>query len=173
MKKTLFTISIAALVFSISAWDFILGDFGRFFFASGSEVGLNLIVSSLFLRIFLAMFLVVSLLLYNRLTRFKYCTLVILFLLAWIMSLFSVGIFPDGRVISGWSFWQFKTFNICHLSIDCEKTIYCQTKVVSHSIWSIDVINERVNERIITGPVIHEKAFEILVEAFPFRDDCD
>jgi hypothetical protein len=169
MKNKVMQILISICVFVFGTWDVILGNFGKFVFAIGSDVDLFIISCQLWHRIAISVFFVVLLWFNFGLVKIKYCFILGTVLIFWVFSLFSVGVFSDGRVISGWTMLQFNKFNVCWTGCDCEEVIYYRTKIILNNPWSIRVKNDSVNQIVFSGPLLNKKAFHELEEVFPFK----
>jgi hypothetical protein len=142
-------------------------DLGKFIFAKGSEMSLQLAVSNLVFRIVVFnIFLLILLLVMKKRTGSRKGLVVLLFCL-WVWSIRSIGFFPDGRVIKGLAFFQLCRYELCKGNEIPEEVIYTQTSVISDGLWKIRIQNKNCNILILSGPFFHENIGTAMADIFP------
>jgi hypothetical protein len=158
---------IISLLFTF--WDVWMVDLGKFLFAKGSEMSLQLAVSHWVFRVMVfTMFLLSLLLVIKKRTRSR-ITMLVLLVCLWVWSIRSVGFFPDGRVIKGLAFIQIRQFELCLDNEIPEEVINMNTIVTSDGLWEIRIENKNCNILILSGPFFHEHIEIAMSDIFPIK----
>jgi hypothetical protein len=136
--------------------------FSAFIFANGSDVLMNFAFPSVWLQVSLVLIFGVPLFMFRgKLLKRLYPALALVFVF-WIFSGRTFGIFPDGRIVTGWFYVGFDQIEVCRNSTDCEKTLYYETSIESLKPWRIRIRNKEINSTIFIGPVIWSNTLHIL-----------
>ncbi len=137
-----------------------------FTFARGSDGLMELISINVWVQASLVfVFGTVAIAYKNRYKKKAYIILSLLFLV-WFMSGRTISIFPDGRLSTGWFYWETSRINICQNEIDCEKVFYYETKVETLPLWRIRIKNKQTDKIIFIGPLLWEKAIKLFQNNF-------
>ncbi|WP_300601842.1 hypothetical protein [Niabella sp.] len=143
----------------------------RFLFAGGSDGLMELVTSSLVLRVVIVALFCLSVMVYILQKKKKIFLLFpVVFFILWIISGKMIAIFPDGRLRSGWFFMEIRSVNICEGQADCEQVSYYETTVTALSFYRIRVKNNTVDAVILTTPFIRENVLKLLREHFPAKN---
>jgi len=141
-------------------------NYSSFLFAGGSDVLMEYAMSGFWVQtLFATLYLVTLIIPYRSLEKNKKFLLVALFSL-WFLSGRIVSIFPDGRISTGWFYIETDKVNICENSIDCEKTVYYDTRLEKLSLWRIRIQNDKIDVVVFTGPFISSKSLNMLKGKF-------
>lgn len=164
--KTVFKVIITIAIFGImgffSQMSFSL-NYSRFFFAGGSVESLMAMPrSNIYLQIGFVIVCFLFWILFLKNHHKINLTLFVLFFLLWLMSGRSIGILYDGRVKSGWFYFQTKEFTICPDSlIDCETVMGYQTAVKKLPFWRLEIRNAKVDKVIFVGPILWRSTYKL------------
>jgi hypothetical protein len=141
--------------------------FARFFFASGSDGLMSLVTSKIYLRIFLLIFFISMIIFYKRFNqKIIYFIILLVTFFVWCWSGVMIAIFPNGKLLSGWYYFEIKKVDLCKSDIDCEKVFYYETSFKRKSFWTYQIGNKEVKVNIITSPFIEPELDELLRSKF-------
>lgn len=146
----------------------LFSNFNRIFFAGGSTESLMEFVTSNF-YIQAVLLLVCGYLGYRLLKNFdvKVLVLLILFFLLWVMSGRTIGVFPDGKIKTGWFYFATSELNVCiDNKTDCQTVTDYQTKVEKKFFWFVQIKNKQVSKNIFIGAVVWYPGTKMLSEKF-------
>lgn len=163
MKYIIYLSSFIALL--ISAMGFF-PSFSKFIFAGGSDSLMNIITSSILIRVFLAFILFIYIILYAQTLKKTIIPIIILTFTIWLFSGRMIAIFPYGRMSSGWFYMETNRINICNDNEDCEKVYYYETKVYKLNLWRIRLKNKNIDKIIFVGPFIWYKTLHLFSNTF-------
>ena len=167
MKNKIIFLLLIVITFLCTIWDVWMVDFGKFIFAKGSEMSLQLAVSHLVFRIVVFTMFLMGLLLVMKKRTGSRISLGVLLFCVWVWSIRSIGFFPDGRVIKGLAFIQMCRYELCKDNEIPEEVIYTQTTVTSDGLWEIRIQNKNCNILILSGPFFHEHIEIAMSDIFP------
>lgn len=140
----------------------------RLFMASGSDDVMQLVSSNLYVRVaFLMIFiiLVVYGIFKRKQHKFYYPIMFVVFGL-WLLSGRMVALFPDGRLIYGWYYFEAGEINICSHGVDCEKVYAYETDYGRRFLWRYRIMNNSISETIFTGPFIVNEVDSLFSHSF-------
>lgn len=169
--KTLIKITLGivlVLMFCLS----IIGidkTFARSIFIGGSTESLMDVSSvNMTLQLVLTFISIVLAVLYFRKNHKKlYLILFTLTLFMWILAGRTIAVSPYGKVITGWNYIEFNSFEICLNADDCETTVYYDTRIERLSFWRIEIKNKNVEKRLFLGPIVWRNTLNIINKHFP------
>lgn len=145
----------------------LFSNFNRSFFAGGSEALMKITTPNFFLQILLLLicgFLWYKLLRSFNVTIFVLCISVFML---WLMSGRAIGVFPDGKIKTGWFYFATNEINVCvDDKADCETVTNYQTTVEKIFFWRVRIKNKQINQKIFIGPVVWSSASKMLQEEF-------
>lgn len=137
--------------------------FARFFFASGSDALMELISSNMLVRISLLLTFIALVVFAKKFTNksFYYTALIVVFSF-WLLSGRMIGIFPDGRIKTGWFYFTTNEIHVCQDDkTDCEIVMNYQSSVEKTFLWQVRIKNNQFNDAIFTGPIIWHKTVKV------------
>jgi hypothetical protein len=167
MKNKIIFLLLIIITFLFTIWDVWMVDLGKFIFAKGSEVSLQLAVSHLVFRVVVFTMFLLSLLLIMKKRTGSSISLGLLIFCLWVWSIRSIGFFPDGRVIKGLAFIQLWRYELCKDNEIPEEVIDTQTTVTTDGLWKIRIQNINCNILILSGPFFHEHIEIAMSDIFP------
>lgn len=137
-----------------------------FLFARGSDGLMQMKSAPFWIQFLLILCFIIVAFAFKGKSRVKTYLLPILFIL-WILSGRVVGLFPDGRLSTGWFYVETARLNICKNSNDCEKVYYYETEVQPLALWRIRIKNKEINKVIFVGPAIWSGTLKMFKKSFP------
>ena len=143
---------------------------GSFLFAGGSDSTLQLITPP-FIMLSIVNFGFIIAFLYTLHFRpsFGLITVITLLMTIWLLCGRVIGVFHDGRIISGYFFIPVKTIDFRDVSEDFENYI-TETEIRRSSNLIIEIKNGRSKESIFIGPV-NINACNNLLKSIGFKTD--
>jgi hypothetical protein len=139
----------------------------RMFIASGSDCLMDLVATNVYLSISFFLLFLVFLFFKKQITnKFIFNILIITTFFLWFWSGFMVAIFPEGKVISGWYYFEFNRIELCENDPDYEKILYYETTYEKEYIWTYKIKNKKIETRILRSPFIKMELESSLSEHF-------
>jgi hypothetical protein len=139
----------------------------RFLFASGSDVLMDLIYPQLYYSVILVILFAFLVFYYNnfkKVTLYNFALSITFFF--WLLSGRTVAFFPDGRLISGWFYFETNRVDICKNDIDCEKIYYYDTSYQNKFFFFYRIKNKEIETKIFVGPFLVEKTETLFYQNF-------
>jgi hypothetical protein len=138
---------------------------GAFSFAGGSDSTLRVVRSPALIIVAVSMGLslyLAFLIYYSKPGIVEHIVLVLLPMI-WIISGRAVGIFPDGRIVTGWFFFpdgriDFRTHNTDH------ELYIARTQILINLGWILEIINEEQSAKVFVGPLLQNPLLKLLEE---------
>ena len=145
----------------------LFSNFNKSFFAGGSEALMKITTPNFFLQILL---LLICGFLWHKLLRNFNVTIFVLCIsvfMLWLMSGRTIGVFPDGKIKTGWFYFATNEINVCvDDKADCESVTDYQTTAEKMFFWRVRIKNKQINQRIFIGPFVWSSASKMLQEGF-------
>jgi hypothetical protein len=130
---------------------------GLFNFAQGSDSDLHIVRSSPWLTAVLSagLLLFIAFLIWNPRLRVAGLIMVVVLILVWIINGRVVGMYSDGRIISGWFFVRTEVVNFREPDEDPEVYVSHMT-IMAHSKWKVEIRSREHTVKMFVGPILHK-----------------
>ncbi len=139
---------------------------GNFIFAGGSDGLMEIRVTNVWLKILL--FFISAFFLFQFYKNKKMYSLILhtLFLFIWFLSGRTIANFPDGRISTGWFYFETNRILLCNEIVDCEAVIHYKTTIKSNSLWFLNIEANNKKYLFYVGPFIWSDTKEVFVDAY-------
>lgn len=162
--------SVVMLFVAIMALFSIIGfnlGFGRAFFAGGSDVLMELVASSLYVKIILLFSFVLVVVAFRKTkNRALYYSVLFILFSAWLLSGRTVGLFAYGRLSTGWFYFESNRTYLCKDWLDPEVVLNRETVYEKESFWRYRISNNQTEKVIFVGPFITKEVDSLLHSNF-------
>lgn len=146
----------------------VLGFFesASFIFAHGSDGLMRFSVANKWLQVLFVLAFISMTLVYRK--RKVLIVLVVLSTLffIWFFSGRVISTFPNGKIGTGWFYFETTRHDMCQNVLDCEKSLYYETLIEELPFWRIRIHNKQNEQTIYIGPFIWKKTLTLLKNDF-------